>query len=228
METLIRHPGYHEGLSYEQLPYESGPQYPTHPNCLATVATLMGMQPPDVGHARVLELGCGNGGNLIPMAATLPDSRFLGIDLSPRHISQGVTWIRMAGLDNIELRAANLLDLSGELGQFDYIICHGVYSWVPAPVREKILCICRDQLTSQGVAYISYNTYPGWHFRGIAKDMLHFHTRHLEDPEQRLAEARGLLNFLVQSIPDNETPYAQGHPQRSGRISAGTGLLPGA
>jgi len=209
VETQTTYSGNEPGRSYEELPYESGPHYPTHPDCLATIATLMGMRPAEVGCARVLELGCGNGGNLIPMAATLPQSRFLGVDLSPRHIADGVALIQKVGLDNIELRAANLLDVSDDIGTFDYIICHGVYSWVPAAVRDKILCICRDQLAPQGVAYISYNTYPGWHFRGVAKDMLHFHTRHLQHPAERLAEARGLLNFLVQSIPDNQSPYAR-------------------
>ncbi len=209
METPTTIPSYDVCRSYEQLPYESGPHYPTHPDCLATVATLMGMRPADVGAARVLELGSGNGGNLIPMAAGLPEARFLGVDLSPRQIGQGQELIRAAGLENVELRAADLLDLGEELGTFDYIICHGVYSWVPAAVRDKILSICRDSLAPHGVAYVSYNTYPGWHFRGVAKDMLHFHTRHLDQPDQRLAEARGLLNFLVQSIPDNETPYAR-------------------
>lgn len=195
--------------SYEQLPYESGPHYPTHPDCTATVATLMGMHPADVATARVLELGCGNGGNVIPMAAALPHAHFLGFDLSPRQVEQGQRLIRCADLDNVELQAADLLDLDDELGCFDFIICHGVYSWVPAAVREKILSICQRSLAPQGVAYISYNTYPGWHFRSIVKDMLYFHTRHLEKPQERLAESRGLLNFLVESIPDSETPYAR-------------------
>lgn len=209
METRTRNADCDQGRSYEQLPYESGPHYPTHPDCLATIATLMGMRPTVVDRARVLELGCGNGGNLIPMAAAFPHSQFLGVDLSPRHITQGVALIQDAGLDNIELRTANILDLSEELGEFDYMICHGVYSWVPATVRDRILCICRDHLAPQGVAYVSYNTYPGWHFRGVAKDLLDFHTRNLGQPEERLAEARGLLNFLVTAIPDTETAYAR-------------------
>ena len=111
MDSPTTIPSYDACRSYEQLPYESGPHYPTHPDCLATVATLMGMRPADIGAAHVLELGTGNGGNLIPMAATLPEARFMGVDLSPRQIGQGQDLIREAGLENVELRTANLLEL---------------------------------------------------------------------------------------------------------------------
>ena len=102
--------------SYEQVPYESGPQYPTHPDCMATVATLMGMQPQPPDSCRMLELGCGDGGNLIPMAVALPGSRFYGVDLSPSHIRLGMTAIADLGLSNIELRAANLLEAQRRVG----------------------------------------------------------------------------------------------------------------
>lgn len=194
--------------SYEQFPYESGPQYPTHPDCMATVATLMGMYPAAGDRCRMLELGCGDGGNLIPMAVALPGSRFVGIDLSPTQIQTGLKMISALGLSNIELRAADLLEIGEELGTFDYIACHGVFSWVPPEVRAKILTICRQNLEPQGVAYISYNTYPGWHFRGIVKDILQFHTKEIEGPHEKLAEARGLLNFLAESLPSEGNPYA--------------------
>jgi cyclopropane fatty-acyl-phospholipid synthase-like methyltransferase/methyltransferase-like protein len=175
---------------------------------MATVGSLMGMHPAAVDQCRMLELGCGDGGNLIPMAVALPGSRFVGIDLSPTQIQTGMKTISALGLANIELRAADLLDVGEELGKFDYIACHGVFSWVPPEVRAKILAICQRNLEPQGVAYISYNTYPGWHFRGIVKDILHFHTREIEGPHEKLAEARGLLNFLAQSLPSEGNPYA--------------------
>src|SRR3954468_25025912 len=79
--------------SYDELPYDSKPRYATHPDCAATLATLLGMEPAPVTRCRVLELGCSTGGNLIPMAATLPDSRFVGIDLSPLQIQTGQTTV---------------------------------------------------------------------------------------------------------------------------------------
>lgn len=194
--------------SYEQLPYESSPQYPMHPDCLATLATLMGMDPPAVESCRLLELGCGDGGNLLPIAMALPDSRCVGVDLSPNHIRLGTRVVEELGMANVELRAADLLDLGDELGTFDYIVCHGVYSWVPRDVQDRILAICKRNLAPRGVAYVSYNTYPGWHFRGLVKDIVKFHTRELQDAEEKLSEARGLLNFLAESLPE-ESPYAR-------------------
>ena len=100
--------------------------------------------PPD--RARVLELGCASGGNLIPMALSWPDSRFVGVDLSERQIHDGEQIVRELDLDNVDLKCQCILDVSRDLGPFDYILCHGVYSWVPADVQNKILEICRDQI----------------------------------------------------------------------------------
>jgi len=97
--------------SYEDVPYTSKPLYPTHPDCLATLATLLGMRPAAVDNCRVLELGCASGGNLMPMAASLPESHFLGIDLSPRQIAQGQAVIDAVGIPNIELRPLSILDV---------------------------------------------------------------------------------------------------------------------
>src|SRR5687767_13380357 len=94
--------------SYEDVPYESKPLYPTHPDCLATIATLMGMKPAPVDGCRVLELGCATGGNLIPMAMALPESRFVGIDLSPRQVDDGRALVQRLGLQNIELKAVSI------------------------------------------------------------------------------------------------------------------------
>jgi methyltransferase-like protein/SAM-dependent methyltransferase len=154
-----------------------------------------------------LEIGCAAGGNLIPMADCLPDSQFLGIDLSRVQLADGQQLIQDAGLSNIELRHLDLADVGPELGQFDYIICHGVYSWVSPSLREKILEICRDRLCPQGVAYVSYNTYPGWHLRGVCRAIMSYHARRFHQPPVRVAQARALLDFLAESIPHGESPY---------------------
>jgi SAM-dependent methyltransferase len=127
--------------SYDEVPYSSTPFYYTQPDCLATMATLHGMTPAAADHCRVLELGCGRGGNLIPLAVSLPESRFVGIDLSRRQVAEGRSVVEKLGLSNIELRPMNILDIDEGFGSFDYIICHGVYSWVPDEVRDQILVV---------------------------------------------------------------------------------------
>jgi SAM-dependent methyltransferase len=183
--------------SYDEVPYDSYPFPQTHPDRLATIATLLGLQPAPVEHCRALELGCAAGGNLIPMALTLPDSTFLGIDLSARQIDDGRQTVAALGLTNIELRQLSILDVDASFGRFDYLICHGVFSWVPAAVQEKILAICAAHLAPHGVAYISYNTYPGWHLRGMIRDMMLYHAQQFREPAVRVRQARNLLDFLA-------------------------------
>src|SRR5262245_34330709 len=107
--------------TYEEIPYDSTPRFTTHPDCLATLATLIGMKPAPVDRCRVLELGCGTGGNLIPMAYTLPASRFVGIDLSTRQIASGQAVADSVGIENLDLKAMSILDFDESAGSFDYI-----------------------------------------------------------------------------------------------------------
>jgi SAM-dependent methyltransferase len=195
--------------SYDLVPY---PEYcfpQTHPDQAAVIARLLGLDPRPVEHCRVLELGCASGANLIPMAEELPGSTFVGVDLSRRQIEQGQSVIGELGLANIELRHQGILDFQPGSELFDHVICHGVYSWVSPNVQDHILDICRHCLQLDGLAYVSYNTLPGWHMRGMIRDMMLYHGRRFSDPHQQVAQARGLLDFLVASVPMEENPYGQ-------------------
>ncbi|HEV3342030.1 MAG TPA: class I SAM-dependent methyltransferase [Pirellulales bacterium] len=189
------------------MPYGSGPYAETHPDALATVATLLGMTPPAVQRCRVLELGCAGGSNLIPMALGLPEGRFVGLDFSPRQIADGRRTIDALGLRNIDLRVMDLLDFDGRLGEFDYIIGHGVFSWVPRPVQDKVLAICSAHLRPNGVAYVSYNTYPGWHSRGMVREMVLYHVN-AAAPRERVRQAREFLEFLGDHLCHPTSPFA--------------------
>lgn len=193
--------------SYDETPYPSQAFVQTHPDRLATIATLFNLKPQSVKNCRVLELGCASGANLIPMAATLPDSHFVGIDLSARQLAQGQSRVEALGLKNIELKHMNFLEVDESLGKFDYIIAHGIFSWVPTNVQDKLLEICKNNLEPRGVAYISYNTFPGWHYRGLIRDMMLYHTANLARPMEKAQQARALLDFLSQSVPTENNAY---------------------
>ncbi|HEY0793177.1 MAG TPA: class I SAM-dependent methyltransferase [Chthoniobacterales bacterium] len=172
----------------------------THPDRLATVAYLRGLNPAPVGHCRVLELGCNAGVNLAPMAVEFPASDFVGVDLADKPIADGREFAAALGLGNLHLQARDLVTLSGvDLGQFDYVIAHGLYSWVPAPVRERILQLCQELLAPEGVAYVSYNAYPGNHLRDLVRGMMRFHTAQFDGAPDRVGQARGLLKFVAES-----------------------------
>ena len=172
--------------SYDEVLYHGTAQHQTHPDRLATMATLYGLRPAPVEHCRVLEIACGDGANLLGMAIGLPDSRFLGIDLAQSGIDQGNQVVAALGLKNLTLKQHDLMAASADLGQFDYIIAHGLYSWVPPPVRDRLLAVCKTLLAPQGVAYISYNTYPGCHVRQMLREMLRFHVRQLDTPAEKI------------------------------------------
>jgi methyltransferase-like protein/cyclopropane fatty-acyl-phospholipid synthase-like methyltransferase len=199
-----------EHNTYDELPYASNPFPQTHPDHLAALAALFGLTPPPVESCRVLELGCAAGGNLIPMAVSLPGSTCVGIDLSAKQVADGQKTLAALGLKNVTLKHLSILDVDRGLGEFDYIICHGVYSWVPEAVQDKILAVCAENLAHDGIAYVSYNTFPGWHMRGMIRDMMGYHDsyHHAEPPLERVGQARALLDFLAKSVQGEKNPYS--------------------
>ncbi|MGJ7610795.1 MULTISPECIES: methyltransferase regulatory domain-containing protein [unclassified Variovorax] len=189
---------------YNEVPYDSHPFPQSAMEHLETLAFLFGLDAPDPSKARVLELGCAAGGNLIPFAARHPQAQAVGVDLSPVQVAHGVAAIGHAGVRNIELKAFDIADIDASFGQFDYIVCHGVYSWVPGPVQDAILRICSQNLAPNGVAYVSYNVYPGWKAREIVRDAMMLRGGPRDTPEEQLSYARGMLEFLEQSArPDS-------------------------
>ena len=194
--------------SYDEFPYLSLAFPQSHPDRLATIGRLLGLSPPAVDECRVLEIGCASGGNLIPMATASPRSRFVGIDLSAVQVRQGAADIAGLGLGNIELVQADLREFAADQGVFDYIIAHGVYSWVPSDVQHKLLDVCARQLSPNGIAYVSYNTLPGWNMRGIIRDAMRYHTRQFPDARSRVRQARATLDFMVQAMEGAQSPYA--------------------
>jgi methyltransferase-like protein len=193
--------------AYDAMPYRSHPFRQSHPTRLAAVARLFGLDAPAVERCRVLELGCSSAGNLAAMAVEHPGSRFVGIDASSRQIADGWKLVEAAGLRNIQLKHMDILDIGEDFGEFDYIISHGVFSWVPPRVQDRMLEICRRHLAANGVAYISYNTYPGWHIRGIVRDMMLYRGMQFGDPETRLAQAKSLVEFVAQATRGDDNPY---------------------
>jgi Predicted methyltransferase regulatory domain/Methyltransferase domain/PKMT, C-terminal winged helix domain len=178
-----------------------------------------------VERCRVLELGCGDGGNLVPMALGLPNATFVGIDAAPGAIGRGTESIEALGLRNATLHAQAIEDFEPPAESFDYVIAHGVYSWVGPAVRDRLLAICRHALADQGVAYVSYNALPGGRVRQALRDMLRFHTDGVVEPSERVAQGRALLCFLLEGWPAEHDLAAVLRRQAEGVLDRGDASL---
>jgi len=194
------------GGDFNLVPYESVPYEVSQPPRLAALAAMFGLSAPDVTRCRVLELGCAAGGNIIPLAMRFPHSQFVGIDLTDRHVRDGRARAKALRLKNIRIDQGDIAAVNPGRELYDYILCHGVYSWVPEPVREAILRLSAEHLSANGVAYVSYNVYPGWHMSSVTRDLILHHAGTGGEPERRIAKARWILGNIAKSLPGG-TPY---------------------
>ncbi|HEY6445827.1 MAG TPA: class I SAM-dependent methyltransferase [Acidobacteriaceae bacterium] len=167
------------------------------------MAALHGVTAAPPAQCRVLEVGCSEGANLIPMAYAMPQAAFTGLDLAGLPIARGQQRIGELGLGNIQLFQADLCEGSGP-GEYDYIVAHGVYAWVPDPVRDALLALCGEHLAPNGVAFISYNALPGAYLRNIVRDALRCGSRQAQTPEEQVAAGMKLLELIVQSRPEGD------------------------
>lgn len=192
--------------SYDEVAYPSGLFKLTHPDRLAVMGKLHGLSPAPLETARVLEVGCGEGCNLMGMAAAYPRAHFEGFDLAATAIAAGTEHAKAAGLDNISLWVGDILDARNaiEPGSFDYISAHGVYAWVPQPVRGALMDLFAHALAPHGIAYVSYNALPGGYFRRAMRDTLLHEVGHIADPGEKLARAREVITVIAEREPDDQ------------------------
>jgi len=191
---------------YDAVAYAAQANAQSHPVHLATVATLLGLAPPDAETARVLEVGCSDGANLLPMAAGLPDARFLGCDIAGGAIAQARRGAEELRLPNVVFEQRDLATLGDDVQPYDYIVAHGVYSWVPPSVRDALLALARRRLSPNGIMFVSLNVYPGCHVRQAAWEMLHYHVDGIADPHARLPAARAFAALLAEpGVAQTET-----------------------
>ncbi len=191
-----------ETFSYDELPYPSFTFPQTRPDRLSTIGKFFGIDTALPDRCTLLELGCGDGTNLLSFAHCHPESEFVGIDLSRVHINSAISAREELGLKNVQFICADLTATpAGEFGEYDFIVAHGLFSWVPEPVREHVLKIYSECLNPNGIGYISYNAFPGFHIREITRGLMRFHTAEIGDPDEKVKQATAILGFLGESLP---------------------------
>ena len=176
---------------YKELGYKSYPFPFTTPAYLEAYGTLVGLKPPTAKTARVLELGATYGGNIISQAVHNPEATFVGIELSQDQVEKGNKIISDAKLDNVSLLQGDILNFDETLGTFDYIIAHGFYSWISDEMKDKLLDIISHHLADNGIAYVSYNTYPGWHTMEEVRQLMLFANRGYDELTHKEKVLRG-------------------------------------
>src|SRR5271166_641825 len=184
--------------AYDLVRYPNWPVSETHPAMLGAFAVLFGRRAAPVSACRVLEIGCGEGVNLMSMAVGLPKSEFVGLDLAEAPIGLGRTMARVASLDNVSLFARDVKDGSAALGQFDYVIAHGIYAWVPAAVREALMRLAAQRLSPDGLFLVSYNVRPGCRLRQALRDLMREAAQGLENPAEKTEAARNALARFIE------------------------------
>jgi SAM-dependent methyltransferase len=188
--------------AYDQVPYINHPYVQTHPDHMAVLARLHGLDAPSPQHARILDIGTSEGGNIIPLAITMPHADLVGIDLAAMPLERGRSVIADLGLANVKLIQMNLLEMDDSFGTFDYIIAHGLYGWTPPEVGDRLLAVARNHLRPEGIAFISYNTMPGGHLRQLVREMMLFQADRFEAPSHRIAASRAMLELIAEGVPD--------------------------
>lgn len=192
--------------SYDNFLYVSKAFSNTCISALMAKARIYGLDPVPVEEARVLELGSSCGGNIIPQALYNPTATFTGIDLSPTQVKHGNKLIESMGLKNITLLEKDIMDIDDAFGRFDYIIVHGIWSWVPDVVKDKILSICNRNLSNRGIAYVSYNTYPGWKRLEQLRDIMLYSEKHAPNDslQERTTYTKNVLKLIAETMKLDE------------------------
>jgi len=196
---------------YDDLPYRSLPIEWTAPERLALASLLHGGPRPSLDGYRVLELGCGDGANILPLAYYRTHAKFVGVDGSQTAIATAEARRAELKLANLDLVHSNFLSADERLsGVFDFIIVHGIFSWVPEQTRDALFALCANRLRPGGLLYLNYNTKPGWNVRGMVRDLLLAESAGTTGLERRADRARDVATKIAAALEAaGDHPYTR-------------------
>ena len=198
------------GYLSQPFPYASAP-------FLESYARLLGLSPAPASNARILEIGSSYGGNLISQALFYPQATFTGIEIAPTQVSVGKTYIDQLVITNLDLLEGDVNESHDHLGTYDYIIAHGFYSWVDEDTKDNFLRLCKEHLAENGILYMSYNTYPGWHKMDSVRALLEFANKDIDTLNHRekvrhgktVASKLGALMLEYDTVKNQQTSFLQ-------------------
>ena len=153
----------------------------------------------------LLELACGDGGNVLPLAVRFPAARFVGVEAHDATREATLATVREMALANVDIVAPDAIATRD--GGYDYAVAHGVYSWVDAEAQRALLTTCAEMLRSDGVAIVSYNTQPGWAIRSVVRSAM---LRAAGDTrgEDRVMAGRSAAKRIQRDMGEPHHPYS--------------------
>ncbi len=164
--------------------------------------------------ARYCELGCGYGLTTLILAAANPQISFVGVDFNPTHIVAAKALAEAARLDNVRFIEKSFDELLepglADLGEFNIIALHGVYSWVAPAIRRAIVQFAERRLATGGALYVSYNAAPGWMPRAPLQRLLYEWSKR-NPAEPRVATANALR--FAKAMKEAGAFYFAANPQ---------------
>ncbi len=189
---------------YDRIAYPSGAFARMGPNRMQIMARLHGIGAAPIETARVLEIGGNDGLNLTAFAAAFPRSDCLSFDLAAAPVERGRALAQAAGIGNVRIERLDILAAAADLpGEYDYVIAHGVYAWVPPPVRQAILALIGRVLAPNGVAAISYNTLPGHVLGQTLREMVQAEVGNEPDDSLRFDRSMAVLRAFGEGDLDS-------------------------
>ena len=166
---------------------------------------------------RYLELGCGLGRSLTTLAAANPQGEFIGVYVNPNHVAAIERDLAAGELTNARVLATDFANLPEDLGRFEFLVLHGVFSWVAPEVRGQILAIAQQHLAPGGLLLVSYNAMPGWaHLQPIRGILRQYAALRQGDSVQRIREALDYTRF----IRDKKAKYFEDNPLAAAYVEA--------
>jgi SAM-dependent methyltransferase len=208
--------------------YTSGFYREISPGWISAAAMLLGHRPPDLTRPfRYAELGCGHGLSLNVFAASNPNGEFHGFDFNPAHVESGRRLATRAGLGNAHFHELSFGDLAeapeGRFPQFDFIVAHGIWSWVSPAVRQQMAASIRRHLAPGGFLYVSYNNLAGWaSLLPVQKFMLEWARVNSGTSPER---TQGAINF-VREMAKAEAAFFPANPSVAARLDASQNMDP--
>lgn len=190
------------------------------PVWLATTCLLLGQRAPDLTRPfRYADLGCGHGFTTLVVAATHPEAEVWGFDFNPAHVEWATRVAATAGLSNAHFAEASFAELAqrpeAALPAFDFMVSHGVVSWVSPDNRRALLDVIRRRLRPGGLTYLSYNVTTGWAPIVPLRRLMCMLAE--ASPARTDLAAPGILQF-IDRMKEAGALYFQGNPRVETRL----------